>query len=287
MDGAGRFVDPIVREGADLRGRDQHIAEQRAHRLAQAAALIRVGVPNQTAAADDFDVGAGFMQDRRGFAGALAAADHGHALAFVAFGVGVFAGMADELARQPVELRRPVFVAEQALRHHHAFGEEGIAAIEHETETAIERLNALHDAAVDIGRNVFLEPDAVVDKILDRQKLGHFHAGFAVIFVEREPAARLADMGGNPRRAQQHAFGHVIAPERQRLTEHADRHVGGAQMRGDGEPVRAGANDSDVATVARTERSDGNIHWKVLDIRLQPKPGNLAALYYQFANSVE
>jgi hypothetical protein len=62
---------------------------------------------------------------------------------------------------------------------------------------------------------------------------------------------------------------------------------GVAHMRGCREPVGTGADDGDVAVVARPNGIDGNIH----EGFSAPDPAggmrNLAGLYYQFANGRE
>jgi len=52
------------------------------------------------------------MQQRRRLAGALTAADDRHALAAEFLRAPVLAGMADQITRQAVKLRWPVFVPE-------------------------------------------------------------------------------------------------------------------------------------------------------------------------------
>ena len=74
------------------------------------------------------------------------------------------------------------------------------------------------------------------------------------------PVARIGDMRRDPGRTQLHAGRHIPAPERHRLAEHADRHIGGAQMRGHGEAVRPGAYDGDIAGVTGMDGADGDIH---------------------------
>ena len=200
------------------------------------------------------------MQQRGRLAGALPAADHGDAFSAIAFGIGMLAGMADQRARQAVELRRPVFMAEQAGGHHHALGEKSVAVFQHQAETAIERLHAGDRAGIEIGRNVLLKPEAVTDEIFHRQELGHVHARLPVIRVERQTAARIGDMRSGPGRAQFHAGRHIRPPERQRIAEDADRDIRGAQMRGGGEAVGAGADDRNGGTIVGLNGIDGNIH---------------------------
>ena len=60
VDNAGRFIQPVIGEGADLRRRDQAVAEHGAHAAAQTAAGLRVGVPYEMAAREDLDLDAGF-----------------------------------------------------------------------------------------------------------------------------------------------------------------------------------------------------------------------------------
>jgi hypothetical protein len=65
VDNAGRFIQPVIREGADLRRRDQAVAEHAAQPAAKTAAGLRIGVPFEMAAREDLDLDAGFVQQRR------------------------------------------------------------------------------------------------------------------------------------------------------------------------------------------------------------------------------
>src|SRR5208283_820173 len=179
---ARRLDQPVERKRPDLRRRDQRVAKQRTYPLAQCAAFVRVSVPRELTPANDLDVGARLMQQRRRLAGALAAADDRNSAPAETIGVGVFAGMADQSARQPVEWRRPVLVMQEAGCHHYALGKEAFAVIEEETKAAVAERDSLDNpAAVEIRRHPFLEPHAVADEIFDRQPVRQRPAGLAEI----------------------------------------------------------------------------------------------------------
>ena len=106
--------------------------------------------------------------------------------------------MTDQRARQPIELRRPVFVAEQAGGHHHALREECVAVFQHQAEAVVERLDANDGAGVEVGRNLLLDPQSVTNEIFHRQQLRHVHAALPVIVVERQAVRRIGDVRAGP-----------------------------------------------------------------------------------------
>ena len=72
--------------------------------------------PMDVAAADQRDGGAGLGEQRGGFAGALAAADHRDVLAAEDAEVGMVGGVADDVDRQAAERGRPDFLVGEAHR---------------------------------------------------------------------------------------------------------------------------------------------------------------------------
>ena len=81
--------------------------------------------------------------------------------------------------------------------------------------------------------------------MLERQILRYLITPVLTPTVERQAVSRRADRACPARRAQQHAGGHRLAPELERLAESDDGGTGIAQMCDGGEPVRAGADYGD------------------------------------------
>src|ERR1700735_903018 len=116
---------------------------------------------------DDFHIGAGLMQQSRRFARALSTADHGDAAATELRGVGVLARVADQAARQAVELSGPMLVMKQPGRHDDAPGKNILAVFEDNPKAAVAGLDPNHRSGVEIGRHLVLKPGSVIDEILD------------------------------------------------------------------------------------------------------------------------
>jgi len=105
-------------------------------------------------------MGAGFVQQRRRLAGALAAADDRDVLAAIAFGIDVLAGVAHQIARQLVERARAIFMAE----HHRPPPPRAARRRLRRSPTPCGSRHCAartpHNlAAVDVGRDVLLKPE--------------------------------------------------------------------------------------------------------------------------------
>ncbi len=125
----------------------------------------------EVAAADDLHVGAGLVQKHGRLAGALAAPDHGNALAAEGAEVVVFAGMARKCCGHLVEYGRAELLMGKPGGDDDAVGADGIAVRRHRTEAVPGGFHPLHHAPVDVGNGTALEPDAVVDEGFELERL--------------------------------------------------------------------------------------------------------------------
>src|SRR5436305_10168646 len=78
--------------------------------------------------------------------------------------------MADGVAVELLERRRAAREREQPRANHHALGEALRAVVEREQEAAGRVREALGPAPVDVRRHLALEPEAVVDELLEPQR---------------------------------------------------------------------------------------------------------------------
>ncbi len=138
------------------------------------------------AAADELDLGAGFGQQRRGFAGALSASDHGDALAAKFLEAGMFARVTDECGRQIGKGFGPIFLMTKPGRDHDAAGAQFFAVVERQAKAIGCRLDRADGSAIDIRHRVALKPFAVGDEIFERQEPVGGDAVGRGVGVERE-----------------------------------------------------------------------------------------------------
>jgi hypothetical protein len=81
-------------------------------------------------AANDFNLGPGFLQQDRGLARALAAADDGHLLPPELPEIVVLAGVAYNFGRQSAEFNRPEFLVRKSRGNHDMTGADNLAIVE-------------------------------------------------------------------------------------------------------------------------------------------------------------
>ena len=184
------------------------------------------------------------------FAGALAASDHGYAFTVKFLEARMLARVTDELGRQIAKGFGPEFLMAQPGRDHDAAGAHCLAVIERQAKAVGRRLDRAHGAAIDIRDRVTLKPFAVTDEMLERQQPVGGDAMGRRIGVERERAGGVGNVGCAPRRAQHHAFRHIVPPERHRLAEYGGCDAGGLEMGGNRQPIGAGADDGCLAGIA-------------------------------------
>ncbi len=238
--------EPVKRKWTDRAARHHDLA-QRPSEIAVLHALLMIrSQPQHLAAADQIDLGAGFGQQRCGFASALTAPDDRHALGTKAVETDVLAGMAHQGRRQPVENRRPEFLALESHGNDDPTCRHAVTVFEAHMEAERAALDASDLAAVDIGHRVRLEPAAVTDEFTDRHLLVAGETARLRVGLERIVVVGMRDMRRDPRRAQLHAFRHVLLPERHRVAEHFRGDLRGFEMGGGREAVRSRTNDGNV-----------------------------------------
>ena len=195
--------------------------------------------PGQVVPADEhLDVGAGLVQQRGRLQCTLAAAHDQYPLALEGGQVAVFAGVRGELARQAGELRRAAGEGRDPRGDDHPAGAHPVAVGELELEAGAGVRQFRDDPTVDLRRDLGLNPLAVRDEVLQRDRPAEPDAGCRLVRVQRHRAPVVRDGGRRPVRPEQHPLWH-LAPERHRIAEHPVRHPAATQCRGDGESVRA------------------------------------------------
>src|SRR5262249_43938904 len=137
---AGKFRRPVEREGTDCGRRRQKFAQA----PTQLALFDRAWdtEPMDGSAANDFDLGPGFLQQDRGLTRALAAADDGHLLSPELPEIVVLAGVAHNLGRQSPEFDRPEFLVRKSRGNHDMTGAENLAVVERQPKSSARCLNA-------------------------------------------------------------------------------------------------------------------------------------------------
>ena len=228
---------------ADVRPRVEHARHDRHPVLPAAREPVDVALAD-----DDLGVRAGLAQQRGRLERALPAAGDDDPPAVEGAQVAVLDGVRHEPRAERVEQRRPVGEGGDPGGDDHAARAHRLAVLELEDEPVAVRLHAADGAVVEAGHGPALEPAAVVDEAVQRHRRAERLLRVVAIVVEGEAAAGVRQVARDPRRAQEHAGGHVALPEGHRRAEDADvQAVDGPEVRRGAQPVRARADDRDVA----------------------------------------
>src|SRR5262249_32437492 len=129
---AGQIVEQLQRRRTDVRGYLRQSGKTPVP--VSVSGRSRRFRPFDVAAADDLDVAAGLLQQRRRLPGALSASDHRYAVSAPVVQPGVLAAVAHKRRRQTVELLRPLLLAGQSDRDDDALGVRRFAVVERQAE---------------------------------------------------------------------------------------------------------------------------------------------------------
>jgi len=200
-------------------------------------------------AANDFNLGPGFLQQDRGFTGALAAADDGHLLSPELSEIVMLTGVAHNLGRQSPEFNRAEFLVRKSRGNHDMTGADNLAVVERQPKPSARCLNASDLSGVEIGNGALLKPAAVCDEFFEGQWRGPRESSATIVDIKRERSAGIGYVRGPPWRPEFHSFRHVPPPERHGLAEDHRFDLRRFEMGRKREAVRTGANDGDLASI--------------------------------------
>src|SRR5579885_482572 len=98
--------------------------------------------------------------------------------------------------------------------HHDDWSLHNAAILQREYELVIMALDAWDIGFIDIWHHMFLEPEAIFNKSLNRHRI----AGFILRRLRKEARKRILtfrvrNVSGPPMRTQAHSFRHIVAPE--------------------------------------------------------------------------
>src|SRR6516225_4208033 len=160
---SGQLVEPAPRERADRGRRLQQLA-QPPQRAALTIGLRRIR-------ADPVHLGARLPHQRCRLAGALPAANDSDALAAPLVEGRVLATMADERAVDALERRRPPFLKREPHGDDDPTRMNRVAIFETQAEGALEALDPLDPASIEVRHRLRLEPFPVLHELLEWELL--------------------------------------------------------------------------------------------------------------------
>src|SRR5579872_520516 len=198
-------------------------------------------------AGNNFNLDSGFLQQRGGLESALPSTYHGNPPALKLAKVAVLAGVRGQTRRNSRELRRPGDKRGDACGNHDSASRKFLAVSHRDFETATSAINGEHLALLQILYRLLLIPASVVYKSVERNGLRKMIAFFTAVGVEGQPLTGICDVRSAPVRAQAHADGHLLFPERHGFAEDSGFDSCGAQVRRGGEAIRASAENQDIA----------------------------------------
>src|SRR6266436_6178004 len=104
--------------------------------------------------------------------------------------------------------------------------------------------NILDPTSVQVRGDLFLEPFAVGDEILDGQRIGKFAAENFLITFDGQVFLWSGDVGCFRPRTQEHALGHILLPESHGIPNDIGLHPGSQQIGSRTQSVRTCSDDN-------------------------------------------
>jgi hypothetical protein len=193
----------------------------------------------------DLDGRSGFVHERGGLQSALPASDHQHRPSGEDAEVAVIAGMRDQRRREVREARRPEGERCDPSGDDDPAGTYAFAVRQPKLEPSGDGFDLFDRLDDDVRRHAPLHPRAVVDEVVERDRLARPVSGVRAVDVQRMGPAIVGDGGRRPVRPEQHALRHG-SPERHGVAVHRHVDTGVPEMRRGAQAVRPGAEDHAV-----------------------------------------
>jgi hypothetical protein len=233
--------EPTVPEWTDVSGG----VDDRAH-PAEPVYDRATSQPNEALRPHEYlNPSTGLLDQRGGFEGALATADHRDLLVTEVVEPAVLTGVGYKIGRQVCELCGSPCKGRDPACHDDATCVQLLAVDEDESKNPAVTFDSRDETAVDIRDDAALHPIAILNEAFNGHGRGEAGASRAFEGVERQLAIEVGDIRCAPIRTEQHARWHR-APERHRLPENTDIGPCCTQMSRSCQPVRAGSNDGDI-----------------------------------------
>jgi hypothetical protein len=159
----------------------------------------------------------------------------------------MLAAMADQLARQAEKRRGTIVLIGEACRDRDAIGCDRRALREAQAKVSSLLLERGDRARLDLDARLLEAPLRIAQELVERQRIREGEAAPLRVSLERERIIGIGDVACRERRAQRHAFRHALSPKGHRVPENARLHAGALKIRRDGQPIRTGADDRDLA----------------------------------------